>query len=377
MIAKRVALVVVALAVVVGLGAVRARRAAERAGAPLLEPQPPTFEVATATRGTLQARHSFLGQVGAREEVPLSSRIVSQVLAVNVREGDRVRRGAVLVELDQRELDDAVASGEAAALAAREAQVAAQVAYDAQVTSTARDKRLVDADAIARDEWERSQAAEAAANARLQAAQAQAVAAARSLASARTRRGYATIRAPFDAVVSARAADPGDLAAPGKPLVSLARRGGVRVRISIPAERLRDVHPGTAVALHGAAGERRLPVSRVFPAMDSAHLATIEVDAPESADLPIGFTVPVDLLAASEPGLIVPPSALLETARGAFVFVVDGEAARPVAVTVLARADEGVAVSGDVREGARVATGTPSRLAMLTAGARIRVAEEK
>ncbi len=356
-----------ALVVILGLAAIRMRRASERAGAPRLTPAPASIEVATAASGRVETRESFLGPVVAGEEAPLSARMISQVMNVAVREGDPVRAGQPLVELDARELEDAVAAQTASVAAAGEARLAAEVAFEAQEQSTARDKVLVAAEAISRDEWERSQAAEAGARARLRAAEGQVVAATKALASAQTRRGYATLRAPFDAVVSVRHVNPGDLAAPGKPLVTLVRTGSARVRARIPAELVQTLGARTRVALQGPAGERRLPISRVFPAMDASHLGTIEVDAPSGLPLLVGSTLTIDLLQESEVGLVVPAAALLETSGGARVFVVTGTRVRPVAVAVLGCGRAEAAVRGEIDPGARVALGTPARLAMLTA----------
>jgi RND family efflux transporter MFP subunit len=370
---KRLLGFVLVLALVIGLVTVRARRASERQNAPRLAPQPVTIEVSPLRSGSVQSRQSFLGEVTAGNEAPLSARIVSQVLSVTVREGDAVRRGQLLVDLDPRELDDAAASLEAGVIAAREAQVAGQVAYDAQRQSTARDKTLADAEAISREEFERSHTALAGARARLEAVQAQVVAAQKALQSAATRRGYAAIRAPFDGVVSRRDVNPGDMATPGKPLVTIVRTGGLRVRVKIPADRLAGLAAGHLVAVRGPAGDVALPIARVHPALDASHLATIEVDAPDTLHLLIGATPVVDVMRPSGEGLITPVRALVETQAGAYVFLVAGDRVRRLQVHVLGRGAEGVAIRGEVKAGDLVAVGTPSRLAMLTGDTRIRV----
>jgi RND family efflux transporter MFP subunit len=371
---KRILGVVLALLVVVGLVAVRAQRASERAHAPRLTARPVTIEVAEVRSGSVESRETFLGEAIARDEAPLAARITSQVVVVAVREGDAVRRGQVLVELDRRELDDAAASSEAAIAAVREARLSAQVSFDAQRQSTARDAVLFQAEAISRDEWERSHAAEAAAHARLEAAQAQVATAAKALESADTRRSYATIRAPFDAVVSACSVTAGDLATPGKPLVTVVGMTGVRIRVKLPAERALTLSRESRMAMQGPAGELVVPIARVFPAMDAAHLATVEVDPPPALRLLPGSTIRVDALRQGANGLVVPRSALLENQAGAYLFVLAGDRVRPVLVQVVDRGTDAVTVRGEVRAGDRVATGTPSRLLMLTADTRVEVA---
>ena len=141
---------------------------------------------------------------------------------------------------------------------------------------------------------------------------------------AEARLAYAVVRAPFAGVVSARLADPGDLAVPGKPLLRVVRQSAVRVRGSIPPELMTRLRPGTPVDL--TLGDERVQatVSRIFPAMQGSHLATFEIDVRHpTPGYVAGATVGVDLHLRSGAGLLVPLDALLEGDAGTHAFVVD------------------------------------------------------
>ena len=374
--ARRLGAVVVLVLLVVGLGVVRARRVREKNDAPTIQPAPVVVETAAVRRGEVQDGRRFLGDVVAGEEAPLAARILSQVLAVDVREGDPVRTGERLIQLDSRELDDAVAASQAAVAAAGEGVAAAESAYAAQRDATGRDKVLVDAHAIAREEWERSDASLAAAKARLEAARAQLTAARRAADSAATRRGYAVIQAPFDGVVSARHVDPGDLAAPGKPLLALVRTTSLRVRVKVTAEVLGAIAVGGPVSLDTPAGPEQIRVARVFPAMDASHLATFEADLPPSGfGLMAGSTVPVEVRSPAVEGLVVPVRALLESDGGTVLFTVSAGAAHLVRVRVTGRSADDAVVTGPVHAGDRVVVGLPSRLMQLAEGTPVQVAD--
>jgi len=269
-------------------------------------------------------------------------------------------RGETLVRLETQELEDAVAAAAAGVDAAR-------VAHETQVASTSRDRVLFENDAISREQWEHSQAAQAAATAQLEIAR-------RRSDEAQARLGYAVVRAPFDGVVSARRVDPGDMGVPGKPLLRMVRQSSVRVRGTIPPDLLSRVRPGTPVDL--ILGDERVQasVSRVFPAMQGSHLATFEVDlSSPSAGFVAGATVGVDLHLASGEGLLVPLDALLDGAKGAHAFAVDrapdgGHSLRAVPVTVVTRSLDAAIVTGDLKAGDAVVVARPSRLMQLSAG---------
>lgn len=359
--------------IVVGLVALRARRVRESASAPTIATAPVEVEVASVRRGSVRDVRHLLGDVVASEETPVSVRLLSQVLDVRVREGDRVRRGQVVAELDAREQDDGVSAAEAGIAAAQENQAAARVALETQTAASARDRVLVDASAISREEWDHSQAALAAARAREEAARAQVTVAQKGLDSARTRRSYATIVSPFDGVVAGRYVDAGDTVAPGKPLVLLLRSGAPRVRVKGPSEDFAGLSVGQSVVLSDLTPPLWAKIARVFPAMDAAHLATFEVDVPPGVTgLVAGATVGVDLVRAVANGLTVPEAAVLDASTGSVVFTIHHDRAHVVPVRVTARSTDACVVDGPLREGDQVVVARPARLMSLTEGTPLR-----
>jgi RND family efflux transporter MFP subunit len=359
---RRWVAVLAVAAVVVGLVAVHVKRARERAGTPILSPVAVTVQVATVREGTVTETRHFLGEVSGAEEAALSSRILAPVTSVAVREGDHVRRGQELVRLEAGELENAVQ-------AATAGLSAADVASATQRDATARDRVLFDAKAISHEDWDRSRASEAAAQSRFDAAR-------EALDAARRRRDYAVITAPFDGAVARRDVDPGDLAAPGKPLLTLVRSGGVRVRVKLPAELLLGVAVGRSLTLDAADAPVEAPVTRVFPAMDASHLATVEAElAAPPPGLVSGATVGVDVPVATADGWVVPERALLEGETDAFVFRVREGRAHPLSVHVASRSPEAAVVSGPLQDRDQVIVAQPSRLMRLAEGTPVTIVE--
>jgi membrane fusion protein, multidrug efflux system len=346
--------------VVLGLAAVRVKRAREKAGAPVLASTPPAVEVAPVRRGTLRETRHFLGEVLGAEEALVSSRILAPIVTVSVREGDPVRHGQELVRLESGELENAIQAATAAVSAA-------EVASATERDVSARDRVLFEAKAIAQEAWDRSRASEASAESRLLAAR-------EALDSARRRHQYAVITAPFDGVVARREVDPGDLAVPGKTLLTLVRKGGVRVRVKLPAEMLAGLTVGQPLRLQAPDGPLEGRVARVFPAMDAAHLAVVEADVPAPPPgLVSGATVGVDVETGSAEGWIVSARALLEGETGAFVFRARDGQAEPVKVQVASRSSDAAVVAGDLAQGDELIVAQPSRLMTLAEGAPVAV----
>ncbi len=387
---KKLGWIMVVVLIAGGLLAVRMKRVHQKDSAPLVRQPVPGVVVAPVRTGRVGSVRHVTGTVVADEEAQVAPRIMARLLEVRVREGDVVRAGQVLAVLDARELEDAVAQVGAGLSAAGEAVAAAEAAWEAQRDATERDRVLHEAKAISDEQWERSRAAERAARARLEGARAELKMARKRHDQARTRRGYALLKAPFDGKVTARLADPGDLAVPGKPVLAVARDGGRRVRAGLPVEDLSVLAVGDPVTLSATGVTVSAVVSRIVPATGSSGLAAFEVDLAEAPGTFVpGATVGVDVALRQAEGLVVPVEALLEGERGTWVFLVEPSGSRsagspegakrtgtvrPVQVQVLARSVDEAVVDGDLAEGDQVVVAQPSRLMTFARGMTVEVA---
>jgi RND family efflux transporter MFP subunit len=167
------------------------------------------------------------------QQATLSTKLMGTVTAVLVREGDVVRSGQPLVEIDTRELT------------AKADQVAASVA-DAEAmqreasTHAARFRALYADSAATRAQYDAAITGLARADAALRAAKA----AASELSAVSS---YSTIRAPFTGVVAARLADPGFFATPGAPVLTVHDVSTLRIKASVSAGDVRNLARGQRI----------------------------------------------------------------------------------------------------------------------------------
>lgn len=234
-------------------------------------PPPPRLEADARTarveRRTLGEERVFPGFVEAVDPAPVAPRVMAAILALDVRESDPVTAGQVIAKLDDRDARTRLAQAEAARAAAGAGAVQAELAFE-------RAERLLADEALTTAEWEGARAARDAAAARVEQADA-------AVAEATAALSWFEVRAPFDGVVLARHAEPGQLAAPGHPLVTLYRPDRLRFAVAVPVERAARVAVGDELALE-LEGERVATVARVLPDADrrtgtvTLHLALAE-----------------------------------------------------------------------------------------------------
>jgi RND family efflux transporter MFP subunit len=361
-VSKRIIAAVIAVAVVVAGGALVTRRKQA-----LLTLQPPAavpipVEVASVREGAVTESVRTVALLQAETATTIAAQASAVLVEVRAKEGDKVRRGEVLARIDARTLQDAIETAQARLAAATEELTRVQAVLR-------RDEALFAAQATSRQAIDASRA-------QAEGARAAEVAARRAVETARTNRGYAEVTAPYAGVITSRLVEPGDLAAPGKPLFGLQGAGRVKLLSKLSQGSLAAVVPG-AIAVF-TSGDRRLTgrVSRVFPALDAARLGSVETLLDVAPfGLPPGAVVAASYEARPVSGLVVPSLALLEGLDETLVIRLRDGRAEPVAVTVVARSRSEAVVQGSLAPGDSLATGLPSELMALTAGTPLRAAK--
>jgi RND family efflux transporter MFP subunit len=299
------------------------------------------------------------GVLQARQQSTVSAQVSGRVLVLAVKAGDRVKAGQVLLRIDDRELQANLAAGEAAVAQAQAALLQAE--QNAQRTRDLRTQGFVSAAAL-----DTAQAQLKAAQAALQQAQA-------GRSQAGLARGFATVGAPFDGVVQATLVDVGDLASPGRPLLTLYAPGRLRAVVQLPASRAAAARAALLVELTLPDGRRLAPTSRTeLPGTDAVS-QTIEwrLDLPDSAaaagplqpgqPVQVRFAgapadAPPDATAGASTGISIPYSAVLQRGELSAVYAAQGGRFVLKAVRLGPRQGDSVPVLAGLKAGERIAT---------------------
>lgn len=350
----------------------------ESAASPLAVTTSVVREVATFER--LEAG----GLVAARESATLSSRVMAPVREVRVRAGDRVRAGQILVVLDAAELvaqasqASFAASGADQGLAAAKTELAsASAAHKLAAAWQARMAVLHAKNSATQQELDEANARLTSASARLEGAgmrvaQAEAGAAASHAGAtvAATVRGFATVAAPFDGLVTETMVDPGNLVSPGVPLLRVDAEGGRRVEVAVDEHRIGYVSLGDAVDVlmagsdSGSSTAVQGEVKEIARAVSPGSRAfTVKIDLPPSVTAKTGTFARVRLRGAARSALVVSPSAIVRQGQVTSVYVVENDLARLRLVHAGATLADGLEILAGVEAGERVIDPPPPSLA--------------
>ena len=366
---RKLVIVIIALLLIAGGVIVVMSKQKSLANLPKPKEPLPTVQVTPVRQGTLDVSAHYLGSIEPFTRSDLSARISGNILAITKREGDSVRQGEVIITIDDRELLDRSIAVNAEVLATKQRLAGAKSAYETQKSVYERDVILYKAGAISQEALERSRAALDGAKATVDAYEESMKGFGMNTSVARTQAGYARITAPFSGVVSKRWADPGDLAVPGKPILTIEKTSPYKVLAQVPQEELTGIRPGTPVKLTNGDQEVSAKVNRVYPALGKSMLATVEVLTKTAPfGLPSASTVGFDLVTKQIEGLIVPDQAVVKTDKGASVYQVKDGLVHIVPVTLLGMGNGKAAISGGVPPTAQVAVAQENKLLTLTEG---------
>ncbi len=323
------------------------------------------------------------GVVRARQVAVVSSRVVAAVVEVRVKAGDRVTRGQVLIQLDAREVGAQATRASASATGMRLSLEAAQAerrsAESAVVLARAthnRVKGLLEKNSATAQELDQAVAALAGAEARLSGATARVAEVDAGLAAAKAGEevasvsaSYAVLTAPFDGLVSNRQVDPGSMAAPGVPLVTIEDTSAYRLEVPVDESRAHLVAPGTAAEVRidrghaeddGWAPANVAEVAGVDPAL---HSFVVKLDLPKSAGLRSGVFGRARVRGPSERVLAVPAAAVVRRGQLTLAFVVDAEGTARLRMLSPGRESQGrIEVLAGLKEGDRVVLTPPDAI---------------
>lgn len=263
------------------------------------------------------------GTVMAREEVDLKSEASGRVTAVTLKEGAFVKKGTLLVKINDAELR------------ARMRKLGHQIKLSEE--REFRQKSLLEKQAVSQEEYDVA----------LQ--ERNALLAERDLLRAQLEQ--TEVRAPFDGVVGLKAVGEGSYVSPGTRIAAFFSLHPLKIDFSIPEQYFSRVKAGDSltVRVEGVDGPVRGSIYAVEPKVDpSTRMLRIRAYCPnEDGRIPPGASARVELPLQAAQGVVMAPStAVVPDIRGQKVFLLKGGKAKSVSVTSGYRTEDRVELSG-------------------------------
>ena len=267
------------------------------------------------------AHISAEASIEALSQATLAAQMPGRIVDLAVDVGDRVRKGQMLLRIDPAEATAVVAAAEAAVAQADAALITAKAEYERARSLVAR-KFL-------------SQSALDSARSQFQAADAQLRAARAQRTQATTVQAYATVVSPLDGVIAARHIEAGEMAQPGRTLLTVYDPARMRAVADLSPQRLAQLGEGVLRATVELNGSRRMleaAAVTVLPAADArTHTRRLRIDLPPGTEgvQPGSFarvhfhSAPASVASAAP--VLIPVVSVLRRGELSAVYVAEGE----------------------------------------------------
>jgi len=273
-------------------------------------------QLVTAARSSVPRTIMATGSLEAENTVQVSTRLMGHIKEVLVRVGQKVEAGDVLVRIDDTDMQ--------ARLLQTEAAIAeAMAVLDNAETNLARFERLFAENSVSRSQLDEVRTGHSRAQAGLMRAQA-------AHAEVTVQLNYLNIQAPTDGTVTRRQVDPGDMANPGQPLLSLEQAAIMKVVAGLGERDVDLVDVGAEVRVKVASLDQMVytvPVARIIPAANPmSRTFDLEAYIPnDSGRLKSGMFARVEVTVGSREAVLVPAETLHKRGQLTGVWLVDDQ----------------------------------------------------
>ncbi|HET9863280.1 MAG TPA: efflux RND transporter periplasmic adaptor subunit [Steroidobacteraceae bacterium] len=309
----------------------RSAPGAASSGAGMRNNAPAYVALAPVRSERISQKLEALGNARANESVDITSKTSNIVTEVRFRDGEKVNRGQVLVQLDDAQARADVAAAEAA-LNESQAQ------YN-------RSRELLNTQALSKSQFDQLEATLKSNRARL--------------AAANARLEDTVIRAPFSGHVGLRRVSVGSLISPGTVITTLDDTSVIKLDFAVPENFLATLRRGLAVRASAPAFPGR-NFSGTVSSIDSrvdVNTRSVTVRAllsNEDGALKPGMFLNVSLANDDRDALVIPEEALTPEAERQYVYVVEGNKAQRREVQIGSRRPGFVEIVAGVQAGERV-----------------------
>ncbi len=314
------------------------------------EKKPVEVEVFKITQKLVDIEYSSTAYIEPERDVILSSRIAGKVIKIFHDEGEKVKKGDLILKIDDREIKASVERAEA------ELKVA-EANYRNTLSMYERRKPLREKNMISEEELEKLRYSLETYNAQIESIKA-------NIKLLNVQLSYTEIRSPFDGVISDMFVEEGQNIVPQQKVARIVSDRDLLVVFSIPQEYIKGVNTGEYVEVNiEGLGTYRGKVVFISPAADKNRMIKVKAKLLKTSQyVKPGMFATVKVSVGKDYAFKVPERAVLFSGNTSFVWVFEEGYPRKVIVNILSKEGEFLYVKGNLRESDRIIVSNVNKL---------------
>ncbi|SEA75196.1 RND family efflux transporter, MFP subunit [Desulfuromusa kysingii] len=348
---KKLFIILFVIVMIVAGAMLLTKRRHENAAIPVAQPMIHSVRTTLPVERTLMQTHSYLAELKAAETTAISSKYSAWIRQLPIHESQRIKVGDLLVKLDEEEIVANLKSVQAQLNAALKKYEYDQGLYE-------RNLSLYDIGGLSQQELEASDVTRSTAQAAVNDLQ-------QKIIGLKSQLKYMNIKAPFDAIVGTILLHPGDLASPGRSILTLNSLSQKLIVSFVPESA--ELQTGQMVLYQG---ERVGRISRIYNDAQNG-LAVAEIVPDKQLNLPSGSYLTVSIVTKTATGCSIPLQSLLHRDQGSSIMTYQEDHFSEIAVSVQVKDDSFAIISPCVNH--PVALATEAKLSLLPVYGEVRI----
>jgi RND family efflux transporter MFP subunit len=322
------------------------------------------YNLSEAKLQTIDVQKSYSGDIYAKHQVMVATRLMGYIKQMNVDEGDVVHKGETLFEVDPSDIYSMINQAQAGVMQAQNGVLMAKLAYADAEKDYARFKNLYEKGAVPKRDFEKMKLNMDLRSSQIKMAEAMLAQAEAGLKQAKDQKKYAKVKAPTDGIIVRKLANVAEMAIPGHPVLVLADLKSIQARAFVKEGDVKQIKKGQEAKVYISAVNKtvKAKVSSIIPSADPAtHSYLVKFTLNNKEGILPGMFAKIYVTIGKKEGVVIPYDAL--TSRGGVVgvFVDNNGVAKFVSTQVLYQDGEDVAVT-NIKAGEKVVVLAPANM---------------
>jgi RND family efflux transporter MFP subunit len=307
------------------------------------------LDTVIAKKSLIEDVETYNGDIYAKDQVMVATRLMGYMKSIKVEEGDRVKKGQFLFEVDPSDIYSMINQARAGMMQAQSAVLMAKLAYADAKKDYERFKVLFQKGAVSKRDFEKMELNMNIRESQIKLAQGMLNQAKAGLDQALAQQKYAKVTSPLDAVVISKMKKVAEMALPGHPVIILASLDSLQAKAFIKESDIKNVVVGqkAIIKVPSVNSNIKAKVSAVIPSADPAtHSYLVKFSLEDKQALLPGMYAKIDLVLSKKEAILVPYNTLTSRSGVVGVFVLKDKKAHFKPVEVLKQTGDMVAISG-------------------------------
>jgi len=322
------------------------------------------YNLAPAQMKTINITKTYSGDTYAKKQVMVATRLMGYIKKINVEEGDVVKKGELLFEVDPSDIYSMINQARAGVLQAQNAVLMAELAYSDAKKDYERFSNLYKQGSVSKRDFDKMTLNMKMRKSQVDMAKAMLEQAKSGLDQALAQKKYANAYSPINGVVVRKFANVGDMSIPGHPVLVLANLKSVQARAFVKSDDVKFIKKGQDSTIYIGALNKTVPaeVSNIILSGDTAtHSYLVKFKFNNDSNILPGMYAKIQVKIGAKNEVVIPYNAI--TSRGGIigVFVDNNGKAQFRQVKILSQDGNNVAVS-NIKAGEEVVVLPPANM---------------